>query len=463
MEIFEILKQRLGESFVLRNEPMKNHITFRVGGPADVFATPQSVEDLLFIIQACREGGVPYFVIGNGSNLLVRDGGIRGVVVSMAGLREVRLLGGDKIYAQAGAMMPDVSKFAYDHGLSGLEFAEGIPGSIGGGVVMNAGAFGAEIKDVFCTAQVIDNNCKLIDINLQEMDFGYRKSAAQARGYIICGVTMQPAPGDKAAIAANMADYRGRRRDKQPLAMPSAGSTFKRPSGHFAGKLIMDAGLRGTTVGGAQVSEKHCGFIVNTGGATAEDVLDLIEQVQATVAAKFGVMLELEVKVVGEVSNIQIFEFDKDNETHRKQLYPLVVDYFTELLTDDEAIPPERMPGLFEQIVKDMDFEDSWIFLGYKDGEPMGFVMAQIDRPGKDWCRRSGWGTIREMYVVPHLRGQGLGRVLAEKAHNVFANNSVRDMYLTTDDAYAFWESLGYVNSGEVEVFNNSNIYIRSG
>ncbi|MDR2183379.1 MAG: UDP-N-acetylmuramate dehydrogenase [Clostridiales bacterium] len=300
MEMFEILQQRLGAGHVLLREPMKNHTTFKVGGPADIFAIPRNVDELTFAIQACRNADFPYFVLGNGSNLLVRDGGIRGVVISTAALCEICLPDDHKIYAQAGAMMPDVSKFALAHGLCGLEFAEGIPGSIGGGVVMNAGAYGGEIKDVFCTAQVIDKNCRLIDIDLQSMDFAYRKSAAAAQGYIVCGVTMRLDKGSAADIAAKMADFRARRRDKQPLTMPSAGSTFKRPPGHFAGKLIMDAGLRGFAIGRAAVSEKHCGFIVNKGDAVAADILSLIDHVQSVVMEKFGVMLETEVKIVGE-------------------------------------------------------------------------------------------------------------------------------------------------------------------
>lgn len=300
MEIFEILQNKLGVGRVLKNEPMKNHTTFKIGGPADIFAAPQSVDELMFTLHTCRNNDMPYFIIGNGSNLLVQDGGIRGVVISLSNLNEIQLMEDNKIYAQAGAMMPDVSKFALEHALCGLEFAEGIPGSIGGGVVMNAGAYGGEIKDIFHSAQVIDKNFQLIDIDLQSMNFSYRKSAAQEQGYIICGITMQHTQGNRADIAARMADYRLRRRDKQPLQMPSAGSTFKRPPGYFAGKLIMDAGLRGFVIGGAQVSEKHCGFIVNTGNASSADIVNLIRHVQSMVMEKFSVMLETEVKIVGE-------------------------------------------------------------------------------------------------------------------------------------------------------------------
>jgi len=279
---------------------MSKHTTFKIGGPADIFVIPQSIDELLSAVKECRDNNTPYLIIGNGSNLLVGDGGIRGMVISIKELCEIRLLDNDLIYAQAGAMMPDVSKFAHGNALSGLEFAEGIPGSIGGGVVMNAGAYGGEIKDVYLAAQVIDADCRLIDIDLDSMDFAYRKSAAQEHGHIICSVTMQLAPGNKDDIAVRMADYRTRRREKQPLAAASAGSTFRRPPGHFAGKLVMDAGLRGFTIGGAQVSEKHCGFIINRGNATATDILELIAHVQSCVMKKFGVMLETEVKIVGE-------------------------------------------------------------------------------------------------------------------------------------------------------------------
>jgi len=298
--IYDILRQKLGEKRVLQNEPMKNHTTFKVGGPADVFVVPHNVDELVLALQICYDDDVPYFIMGNGSNLLVRDGGIRGVVISMANLCEMQLLDDNKIYAQAGVLMPNVSKFAYEHTLTGLEFAEGIPGSIGGGVVMNAGAYGGEMKDVFLTAQAINKELQLIDIDLQLMDFSYRKSAAQEQGYVICGITMQLAQGNKIDIATKMTDYRTRRQDKQPLSMPSAGSTFKRPHGYFAGKLIMDANLKGFSIGGAQVSEKHCGFVVNTGKATAADILELISYVQNIVSEKFGVFMETEVKIVGE-------------------------------------------------------------------------------------------------------------------------------------------------------------------
>ena len=301
MEFFDILRQKLGEEQILLNEPMANNTTFKVGGPADVFVKSSNVDDIIFVLTVCRDINIPYFVIGNGSNLLVRDGGIRGIVISLAELNNFSLLDDNKIYAQAGCMMPEVSKFAREHSLSGLEFAEGIPGSIGGGVVMNAGAYGSEMKDVFSTAQVINEDFQLINIDLKTMDFSYRSSYAQERGYIICGVTMQLAQGNKTDIAAKMADYRGRRQDKQPLQMPSAGSIFKRPLGHFAGKLIMDAGLRGFSIGAAQVSEKHCGFIVNKGGATASDILTLIEHIQSVVFKKFDIKLETEVKIVGEL------------------------------------------------------------------------------------------------------------------------------------------------------------------
>jgi len=285
---------------ILENEPMKNHTTFKVGGPADFFVTPADADELISVLKSCRDGGLPYFILGNGSNLLVGDDGIRGTVISLKDLCSIQLVGNDLIYAQAGCLLSTISKFACEHSLSGMEFAEGIPGSLGGGIIMNAGAYGDEVKDAFHSAQVIDKDSRLLEIDLASMDFSYRTSAAQINGYIICGATLRLAKGNQTDIAVKMADYRHRRTDKQPLNLPSAGSTFKRPPGHFAGKLIMDAGLAGFSIGGAQVSKKHCGFIVNTGNATAADILALISHVQRIVNEKFDVMLEVEVKIIGE-------------------------------------------------------------------------------------------------------------------------------------------------------------------
>lgn len=299
-EILEKIRRRLGDGQIFADEPMTSHTTFKVGGPADLLVMPYNGDELAFALETCRAGNVPCFVMGNGSNLLVKDGGIRGVVVSLMKMNEIKLVDDDKIEAQAGALMSAVSKFAYENSLAGLEFAEGIPGSVGGGVVMNAGAYGGEIGDVFQSAKVVDENCKIIEIDLAGMEFSYRKSAAQKADWAVVSVVFAPTKGNKVEIAAKMAEMREQRTSKQPLALPSAGSTFKRPPGRFAGKLIMDAGLRGFAIGGAQVSEKHCGFIVNKGGAAAADVLALMEHVQKVVKEKFGICLEAEVKIVGE-------------------------------------------------------------------------------------------------------------------------------------------------------------------
>ena len=299
MNLISVLRDRLGEQGVRVNEPMARHNTFRIGGPADVFAMPSNTDELVFVLRTCRDADVPCFVLGNGSNLLVRDGGIRGVTLSMARMTEMTLEG-DKITAQGGAMLPVLSKFALKHSLSGLEFAEGIPGSVGGSVAMNAGAYGSEISDIFCHATLIDAQNQTITLSNADMAFSYRKSTAQAAGMVVAEAVFALNPAENTEIAALMADLRAQRISKQPLDKPSAGSTFKRPPGKFAGKLIMDAGLRGFAIGGAQVSEKHCGFIVNKGGATANDVLALMEHVVRVVREKFSITLEPEVKIVGE-------------------------------------------------------------------------------------------------------------------------------------------------------------------
>ena len=299
-EILEALRARLGEARVQTNVPMWQHTTFKIGGPADVFVQPSNAEELTFVLEQTRRKNINCFVLGNGSNLLVKDGGIRGVVVSLKGLCSLELLEEDKIMAGAGVLMSDLSKFARDNSLTGLEFAEGIPGSVGGGIMMNAGAYDGEIGDVLLSAAVIDRECKPLEINLADMAFSYRKSRVQSEGWVVASAVFKLGKGDVAAISAKMADLCERRTSKQPLELPSAGSTFKRPVGKFAGKLIMDAGLRGYSLGGAQVSEKHCGFVVNKAGATAAHVLGLMEHVQTTVHEKFGIWLEPEVKIVGE-------------------------------------------------------------------------------------------------------------------------------------------------------------------
>ena len=279
---------------------MANHTTFKVGGAADIFAMPENEEQLAKVLADCRVNGYKFLVLGNGSNLLVRDEGFRGVVISLMALDKIKLIGDDTIQVEAGVSMKNLAEFAQSHAITGFEFAHGIPGSVGGGVYMNAGAYEGEIKDIFLSARCINPAGSFVDVDADQMGLAYRKSAAQSGGLVIASATFKGRVGDKAQIANKMADLQARREEKQPLEMPSAGSTFKRPEGHFAGKLIMDAGLRGYAIGGAQVSEKHCGFIVNEGGATAKDILDLISHVQNVVQEKFGILLETEVKIVGD-------------------------------------------------------------------------------------------------------------------------------------------------------------------
>ncbi|MDR2167994.1 MAG: UDP-N-acetylmuramate dehydrogenase [Clostridiales bacterium] len=282
------------------NEPMREHTTFRVGGPADVFVEPVDENELLGVLRECRERGYPHFILGNGSNLLVRDGGIRGVVISLLKMTGIRRLDGGEIEAEAGVLMKDLAEFARLHGLAGLEFLHGIPGSVGGGVFMNAGAYEREMADIFVSARCISKSNEVIDISFSDMSFSYRKSMAQTEGHVVVSAILQGRAGDAVEIGTKMQDLGDLRSAKQPLESPSAGSIFKRPPGKFAGKLIADAGLRGHIIGGAQVSEKHCGFIINRGKATAADILSLIEHIQNTVQDKFGIWLETEVKIIGE-------------------------------------------------------------------------------------------------------------------------------------------------------------------
>lgn len=284
---------------ILEDEPMARHTTFRVGGPADVLFLPEGADQLIAALEAARSAGVPAHVIGNGSNLIVRDGGIRGLVIAIGeGMSEITRRG-DTICAQAGAALAKVAAFAQAEGLAGLEFASGIPGTLGGGCAMNAGAYGGQLSDVLIDARVLlDGSVRTL--SRDEMRMGYRTSLPLREGGIVLSARFALTPDAPEAIAGRMRDLNARRRDKQPLNLPSAGSTFKRPEGHFAGALIEQAGLKGRAVGGAQVSPKHAGFIVNTGGATAADILALIGIVQDEVKARSGIALETEVRVLGE-------------------------------------------------------------------------------------------------------------------------------------------------------------------
>ncbi len=293
------LQNVMGGSGIFMEEPMKKHTTFRVGGPADVLVQPDETA-LAAILALCRQYHVPYSFIGNGSNLLVGDKGIRGVVIEMTDPMGNIEVDGTKITAQAGAMLSKIANTAASNGLGGMEFAAGIPGSVGGAVVMNAGAYGGEMKDIIEKVYVLDENGAQLELDRDALDLGYRHSCIPEKKYIVTKVVLELVPRNEVEIRSEMKELNEKRAEKQPLQYPSAGSTFKRPEGYFAGKLIMDAGLRGYQVGGAQVSEKHCGFVINKGDATAADICQLMQDVADKVQAQFGVVLEPEVKMIGE-------------------------------------------------------------------------------------------------------------------------------------------------------------------
>ena len=293
------LENIMAGSGIFMEEPMKKHTTFRVGGPADVLVQPDETA-LAAILALCRRYHVSYSFIGNGSNLLVGDKGIRGVVIEMTDPMGNIEVDGTKITAQAGAMLSKIANTAASNGLGGMEFAAGIPGSVGGAVVMNAGAYGGEMKDIIEKVYVLDENGAQLELDRDALDLGYRHSCIPEKKYIVTKVVLELVPHDEVEIRSKMKDLNEKRAEKQPLQYPSAGSTFKRPEGYFAGKLIMDAGLRGYQVGGAQVSEKHCGFVINKGDATAADICQLMRDVSDKVQAQFGVVLEPEVKMIGE-------------------------------------------------------------------------------------------------------------------------------------------------------------------
>ena len=296
----ERLKQAVGAGIFLTDEPMSRHTTFRTGGPADIYIEPSGVEELKQVLDICREGNVAYTIIGNGSNLLVGDGGYRGVLISFGKPFAQVTIEGAQVRTGAGALLSAVAKQVLNASLTGFEFAAGIPGTIGGAVVMNAGAYGGELCQVLREATVLTPEGEVKTLPAEELELGYRTSCIQKNGYIVLEAVLQLQPGNADDIRAVMDALASKRRDKQPLEYPSAGSTFKRPEGHFAGRLIQDAGLRGFRVGGAQVSEKHCGFVINRDHATSADILSLCRQVQEKVKAQFGVELELEVKLLGE-------------------------------------------------------------------------------------------------------------------------------------------------------------------
>ena len=293
--ILQSLRNITGEENILLNEPLKNHTTFKVGGPADILVTPTSKEELI----ECLKLDVPKFVMGNGSNLIVKDKGIRGLVIKTTKVNNI-VLDGNIIEAEVGAYLGKISIFARENSLTGFEFASGIPGTVGGGVSMNAGAYGGEMKDVVIETTYCDLEGNIYMLNNAEHEFGKRKSFFTGKDFVVLSTKIKLNEGNKEEIAAKMEELKISRNTKQPVTMPSAGSIFKRPEGHFAGKLIEDSGLKGYTIGGAQVSTLHAGFIVNIGGATAKDILDLIKYIQDVVMQNYEVELETEVKVVGE-------------------------------------------------------------------------------------------------------------------------------------------------------------------
>ncbi|WP_459479516.1 UDP-N-acetylmuramate dehydrogenase [Clostridium saccharoperbutylacetonicum] len=287
------------ESQIQLNAKMSEHIYFKVGGPVDILLSPTNIQQIRDSITICKENKIPFYVIGNGSNLLVRDGGIRGVVIKLCELNKIECID-NKVIAECGALLKDVSEKATENSLSGFQFACGIPGSIGGAVFMNAGAYDGEISFVIESAEVLDDNQELKILSKEELNLGYRKSVVMEKGYVVLKATFALVPGQKDVIQARVDELTTRRVERQPLEYPSAGSTFKRPEGHFAGKLIQDAGLKGFTIGGACVSEKHAGFVINKGNGTAKDVLAVIYHVKDEVKKQFGVDLYPEVRILGE-------------------------------------------------------------------------------------------------------------------------------------------------------------------
>lgn len=299
-EIIKCFNDLLGEEKVRISEPMNRHTTFRIGGPADYFLLPSTAEEVKKILEICKEKELPYFILGNGSNLLVSDEGYCGVIIQLYRNYGGIIVEGTNIRAGAGALLSQIASAAKNASLTGFEFAGGIPGTLGGAVVMNAGAYGGEMKNVLKEVTVMTEQGEIMTIPAEKLEMGYRTSLVKKAGYLVLEAVISLKAGDVEEIKAIMKDLTEKRVSKQPLEYPSAGSTFKRPEGYFAGKLIMDAGLRGYQVGGAQVSEKHCGFVINKGNATAADVCGLMKDVQEKVQEQFGVTLEPEVKFLGE-------------------------------------------------------------------------------------------------------------------------------------------------------------------
>jgi len=305
--LLQCIQDIAGKDNVLTNEPMKKHTTFMTGGPADYFVMPQTTEQLGGLVKLAKDSNIPYYVCGKGSNLLVSDDGFRGIIIQLYDkFSEYRFIDDDSqeadrkyISVKAGMSLVKLGKITADSGLTGFEFASGIPGTVGGAVVMNAGAYGGEMKDILASATIMDNDGNVRTLSVSELNLGYRTSIVAKMGWIVLEAVIALKAGDTDAIRKKMSELAERRIEKQPLEYPSAGSTFKRPEGYFAGKLIEDAGLKGASVGGAKVSEKHAGFVVNTGGAASKDIIALTDMIVGRVYELYGVKLELEVKKLG--------------------------------------------------------------------------------------------------------------------------------------------------------------------
>lgn len=293
------VKEKLPTLDIKFAEPIKNHTYTKLGGSADVFITPSTYDEIGVILQAAKAEHIPITLLGHGANLIVKDGGLRGITMNLNKFNEIRS-GNHTIYAQAGASIIEVSRYALDKELSGLEFACGIPGTVGGALFMNAGAYGGQIEDVLVKAVVMTQEGELLTLSKEDLSFGYRKSIISEKNYIVLEAEFALQPADPAMIQAKMMEFTETRESKQPLEYPSCGSVFKRPPGYFAGKLIQDSGLQGKRIGGAEISIKHAGFIVNVNNATSQDYIDLIELIKNTVKQNFDIDLETEVIIIGE-------------------------------------------------------------------------------------------------------------------------------------------------------------------
>lgn len=300
IKIYNELAKIISKDAILLDEPMKDHTSIKTGGLADIMVMPGSIKDIQSVVEICKENNAPYFIMGNGSNILVRDKGMRCVVIKLGDRFANIIIDENIVVAQVGVLLSILSEKIMAKSLKGFEFANGIPGTLGGAITMNAGAYGGEMKDIVKSAKVLDTKGEIITLSPEELEFGYRTSVIQSRAYIVLEVEMEFEKGNYEEIVAITKDLTEKRTAKQPLNLPSCGSVFKRPPGHFAGKLIEDSGLKGKKMGGAQVSELHCGFIVNIDNATTDDVLSLIKLIQKTVKYKFGVQLKTEVKIIGE-------------------------------------------------------------------------------------------------------------------------------------------------------------------